>query len=207
MAQIFSFDGVVPVVHPSAYVHPSATLIGDVIIGPACYLGPGAVLRGDFGRIQMEAGSNIQDNCVAHSFPDADVIVREEGHVGHGAILHGCVVGRNAMVGMNAVVMDRAVVGDNAIIGAMSFVKANMEIPAGHLVMGVPARVVRALSTDEIAWKREGTLLYQHLALEAPQTMVAVAAPLSEPEPGRRRVRAPEYDPLVLDRLKRSRGI
>lgn len=207
MAQIFSFDGIVPVAHPSAWLHPSATLIGDVIIGPACYVGPGAVLRGDFGRIEMRAGSNIQDNCVAHSFPDADVIVEEEGHIGHGAILHGCTVGRNAMVGMNSVVMDRAVVGTNSIIGAMSFVKTGMEIPDGCLVMGSPARVVRALSEAEIAWKREGTLIYQRLALQAPQTMAAVAAPLREPEPGRRRVTVAPYDPLQIERLKQTYGL
>lgn len=207
MAQIFSFDGVVPVAHPSAWLHPSATLIGDVVVGPACYVGPGAVLRGDFGRIVMEAGSNIQDNCVAHSFPDAEVRLEEDGHVGHGAVLHGCVVGRNAMVGMNAVVMDHAVIGANAIVGAMSFVKAGMEIPAGHLAMGSPARIVRPLKEQEIAWKREGTLIYQRLALEAPRTMARVDAPLSESEPGRRRVRAPEYDPLLIERLKREQGI
>lgn len=188
MAQVFSFDGIVPVVHPTAWLHPSATLIGDVIIGPACYVGPGAVLRGDFGRIVLHAGSNIQDNCVAHSYPDADAIVEEDGHIGHGAILHGCIVRRNAMVGMNAVVMDRAVVGANAIVGAMAFVKAGMVIADGHLALGSPARVVRALSEAEIADKREGTLIYQRLALQGPQTMAAVAEPLHEPEPNRRRV-------------------
>lgn len=206
MAQIFSFDGVVPVAHPSAWLHPSATLIGDVIIGPACYVGPGAVLRGDFGRIVLEAGSNIQDNCVAHSFPDADVTVAEEGHIGHGAILHGCTVGRNAMVGMNSVVMDRAVIGANAIVGAMAFVKAGMEIPDGHLALGSPARVVRQLSEQDIAWKREGTLIYQRLALEAPDSMVQLEAPLAEVQADRRRVRSPAYDPLLIERLKRSRG-
>ncbi|MGG4605710.1 transferase hexapeptide repeat family protein [Paenalcaligenes sp. Me131] len=207
MAQIFSFDGVIPVVDPSAYVHPSATLIGDVIIGPACYVGPGAVLRGDFGRIQLMTGANIQDNCVAHSFPDADAIVEEDGHIGHGAILHGCRVGKNAMVGMNAVIMDRAVIGEDSIVGAMAFVKASMEIPPGQLVMGAPARVVRPLKPEEIAWKSEGTALYQRLALEAGQTMRQEDAPLAAPEPDRRRVQGPEYDPLLITRLKRAAGI
>lgn len=207
MAQIFSFGGVIPVVDPSAYVHPSATLIGDVIIGPACYVGPGAVLRGDFGRIQLMTGANIQDNCVAHSFPDADAIVEEDGHIGHGAILHGCRVGKNAMVGMNAVIMDRAVIGEDSIVGAMAFVKAAMEIPPGQLVMGAPARIVRPLKPEEIAWKGEGTALYQRLALEAGQTMRQEAAPLSAPEPNRPRVQGPEYDPLLITRLKRAAGI
>lgn len=196
MAHIFAFDNLIPVVDPSAYVHPSATLIGDVIIGPACYVGPGAVLRGDFGRIHLMAGSNIQDNCVAHSFPDADVIVEEDGHIGHGAILHGCRVGKNAMVGMNAVIMDYAIIHENAIVGAMAFVKAKMEIPAGHLAMGAPARVIRPLEPEEIAWKHKGTLAYQRLALEAPNTMRQVAEPLSAPEPNRQRVRNTDYEPL-----------
>lgn len=207
MAQIFSFDDVTPVVDPSAYVHPSATLIGDVIIGAACYVGPGAVLRGDFGRIQLKTGSNIQDNCVAHSFPDADVIIEEDGHIGHGAILHGCMIGKNAMVGMNSVVMDGAVIGEDAIVGAMAFVKAEMQIPAGHLAVGSPARVVRPLKPQEIAWKHEGTVIYQRLALEAKHTMKKVAEPLAAPEPNRRRVRGPEHDPLVVARLKKEQGV
>ncbi|MDD3757166.1 MAG: transferase hexapeptide repeat family protein [Advenella sp.] len=207
MAQIFSFDGVIPVVDPSAYVHPAATLIGDVLIGPACYVGPGAVLRGDFGRIQLLAGANFQDNCVAHSFPDAEVLVEEEGHIGHGTILHGCRVGKNAMVGMNSVVMDRVVIGENAIIGAMSFLKASMEIPAGHLALGSPASVVRPLKPEEIAWKREGTLVYQRLALESRNSTKQVAEPLTRPEANRKRVLAPKYDPLFIARLKQDAGM
>ncbi len=207
MARIFSFDDVIPVVDPSAYVHPSAILIGDVLIGPACYVGPGAVLRGDFGRIQLLTGANFQDNCIAHSFPDADVIVEEDGHVGHGAILHGCRVGKNAMVGMNSVIMDRAEIGENAIVGAMSFVKAAMKIPAGHLAMGSPASVVRPLKPDEIAWKSRGTQVYQRLALESRQTTKEVDEPLTRAEPGGRRVRAPEYDPLLIARMKQKVGL
>ncbi len=104
----YSIEGVVPVVHPSAYVHPTAVLIGDVWIGPDCYVGPAASLRADFGRIILKQGSNVQDTCVMHAFPGMDTVVEKNGHVGHGAILHGCVVGEDAMVGMNAVVMDEA---------------------------------------------------------------------------------------------------
>lgn len=201
MTQIYAYDGVIPVIDPAAFVHPAAIVIGDVIIGPACYIGPGAVLRGDFGRIVLERGSNVQETCVVHSFPNLDVLIGEEGHIGHGAVLHGCRIGRNAMVGMNAVVMDEAVIGENAIVAAMAFVKAGTEIPANSLAIGSPARVTRELSADEIAWKRQGTAIYQRLALEAKEKLVATA-PLSEPEPDRRRIRAPEYDPLVLERLK-----
>ncbi len=201
MTQIYAYDGVVPVIDPAAFVHPAAIVIGDVIIGPACYVGPGAVLRGDFGRIVLERGSNVQETCVVHSFPNLDAVIAEEGHIGHGAVLHGCRIGRNAMVGMNAVVMDEAVIGENSIVAAMAFVKAGTEIPANSLAMGSPARVTRELSAEEIGWKRQGTAIYQRLALEAKDKLV-VAEPLSQPEPNRRRIRAPEYDPLILERLK-----
>jgi phenylacetic acid degradation protein len=201
MAQIYSYDGVVPVIDPTAFVHPAAVVIGDVIVGPSCYVGPCAVLRGDFGRIVMERGSNLQETAVVHSFPDVEVVIEEEGHIGHGAMLHGCRIGRNAMVGMNAVVMDEALIGENAIVGAMAFVKAGSKIPANSLVVGSPARVVRQLTEREIAWKREGTGMYLQLALEA-KDKVLPAEPLTAVEPNRPRVRAPKYDPLVLERLK-----
>lgn len=201
MRQIYAYDGVVPVIHPSAFVHPAAVIIGDVIIGPACYVGPGAVLRGDFGRIVLERGSNVQETCVVHSFPNLEVIIEEDGHIGHGAVLHGCHIGRNAMIGMNAVVMDQAVIGENAIVAAMAFVKAGAEIPSNSLAVGSPARVIRELSADEIKWKREGTGVYQRLALEAKDKLKPVE-PLTAIEPDRRRIKAPEYDPLILERLK-----
>ncbi|MEZ2129608.1 MULTISPECIES: transferase hexapeptide repeat family protein [unclassified Sinorhizobium] len=201
MSQIYAYDGIIPVIDPAAFVHPAAVLIGDVIVGPGCYVGPGAVLRGDFGRILLETGSNVQETCVVHSFPNLDVIVGESGHIGHGAVLHGCKIGRNAMVGMNAVVMDEAVVGENSIVGAMSFVKAGFAIPSNSLVVGSPAKVMRELSDEEIEWKRQGTGVYQRLALEARDKLVTTTA-LTEVEPDRRRISAPEYDPLILERLK-----
>lgn len=200
MAEVYAYDAWVPVIDPQAWVHPTAVLIGDVLIGPGCYVGPGAVLRGDFGRIELKQGANFQDNCVAHSFPGTVVLVEEDGHVGHGAILHGCRVGRNAMIGMNSVVMDRAVIGENAIVGAMSFVKAGMEVPANSLVLGSPARVVRQLSADEMAWKAAGTRLYQQLAAEAP-AKVRRTDPLSEVEADRPQLGDAGYRPLMdLDR-------
>lgn len=199
MARVYSYDGVIPVIDPAAFVHPEAVVIGDVIIGPMVYVGPGAVLRGDFGRIVLEAGCNVQETCVIHAFPGKDVVVEQSGHIGHGAVLHGCHIGQNAMVGMNAVVMDEAVVGENSIIAAMAFVKAGMQVPPNALLVGSPARVVRELSPEEIAWKRQGTGVYQQLAHEA-QGKLRPATPLTAPEPDRRRATAPAYDPLVLAR-------
>ncbi len=195
MGQIYSYDGVIPVVHKDAYVHPSAILIGDVIIGPNVYVGPAASLRGDFGRIIMEEGSNIQDTCVVHAFPAYEVIIEKNGHIGHGAVLHGCIIKENALVGMNAVVMDGAEVGKNSIVSAMAFVKANMKIPDNSLAVGSPAKVLRELSEKEIDWKTEGTGVYQQLALNC-KTMMHPVEPLSEVEPNRRKVNAPDCAPL-----------
>jgi phenylacetic acid degradation protein len=176
MVKVYEIDGVRPVVHPSAYVHPSAVLIGDVIVGPRCYIGPCASLRGDFGRLILEEGANLQDSCVMHGFPLEDTVVEVDGHIGHGTVLHGCRVGRNAMVGMNAVVMDKAVVGAESIVAAMSFVKAGMVIPPRSMVMGTPAKVVRALTDDDVAWKSFGTRQYHELAVRSLQTMREVDA-------------------------------
>ncbi len=198
--RIYSWDGIVPVIDPAAFVHPEAVVMGDVFIGPACYVGPGAVLRGDFGRIVMETGSNLQETCVVHAFPGRDVVIEEAGHIGHGAVLHGCRIGRNAMVGMNAVVMDEAVVGADSIVAALAFVKAGAVIPPRSLAVGSPAKVLRELSDDEIAWKAQGTAIYQRLALEAPAKLRSAVA-LTQAEPDRRRAQAPDYDPKILTRL------
>ena len=183
--KVYEIDGVRPVVHPSAYVHPSAVLIGDVIVGPRCYIGPLASLRGDFGRLILEEGANLQDTCVMHGFPGEDTVVEVDGHIGHGAVLHGCRIKRNAMVGMNAVVMDKAVVGEESIVAAMSFVKAGMVIPPRSMVMGTPAKVMRGLTDEDVAWKSFGTRQYHELAVRSLQTMREVEA-LTEVEPGRK---------------------
>ncbi|MBT9497723.1 MAG: phenylacetic acid degradation protein PaaY, partial [Zoogloea sp.] len=143
--RVYAIDGIVPVVDPTAYVHPSAVLIGDVIVGPDCYVGPCASLRGDFGRLILERGANLQDTCVMHGFPGTDTVVEENGHIGHGAVLHGCRIRRNALVGMNAVIMDNAIVGESSIVAASAFVKAGAEIPPRVLVAGMPAKVIREL--------------------------------------------------------------
>lgn len=143
--KVYAIDGIVPVVDPTAYVHPSAVLIGDVIVGPDCYVGPCASLRGDFGRLILERGSNLQDTCVMHGFPGTDTVVEEDGHIGHGAVLHGCRVGRNALVGMNAVIMDNAVIGESSIVAAAAFVKAGVEMPPRMLIAGMrPRRSARS---------------------------------------------------------------
>ncbi len=173
-------------VHPDAYVHPSAVVIGDSHIGAGCYVAPNAVMRGDFGRLVLRSGSNLQDCCVMHGFPAQETIVEENGHIGHGAVLHGCIVGRNAMVGMNAVVMDGVIVGENSIVSANAFVKAGMEIPPRVLVIGSPGKVVRELTDKEVQWKTRGTGEYQKLALRSIASMVETQ-PLKEIEEGRQR--------------------
>ena len=196
MIKVYQIDGITPVIHPAAYVHPSAVLIGDVIVGAGCYVGPCASLRGDFGRLILAAGANLQDCCVMHGFPNTDTVVEEDGHIGHGAVLHGCRVGRNGMVGMNAVVMDNAVIGESAIVAACAFVKAGMIVPPRVLVAGVPGKVVRELTAHEMAWKVEGTRTYRDLAVRSLATMCEVE-PLAEIEAGRRRLQLPEIKPLI----------
>ncbi len=181
---VYAFEGFTPVVDPRAFVHPLAVLIGDVLVGPNCYVAPGASLRGDFGRILLGAGSNVQDNCVLHSFPGQDVRLEEESHVGHGAVLHGCSVRRGALIGIHAVVMDGVVVGEEAFVGASSFVRAGFVVPPRTLVTGVPARVVRELKAEELAWKATGTREYQELAARCLASL-REAAPLAAPEPDR----------------------
>jgi phenylacetic acid degradation protein len=198
---VYAINGVTPVVDPSAYVHPSAVLIGDVIVGPGCYIGPCASLRADFGRIEVRAGANLQDCCIAHGFPGTDTIVAEEGHVGHGAILHGCIVQRNALIGMNAVINDSAEIGESAIVAAMAFVKAKMVVPPRTLVAGTPARIVRALAETEVAWKIEGTRSYHDLTKRSLATMRA-ARPLRHVEPDRKRIELPELLPLSSVKAK-----
>lgn len=183
----YEYQGLRPVVKPDAYVHSMAVLIGDVVIEAGCYIGPGASLRGDYGRIEIGPGANIQDNCTVHSFPGRTVIVEEDGHVGHGAVLHGCTIGRNALIGMNAVVMDNAVVGSDCIIGALSFIKSGTHTPSGTLWAGSPARQMREVSEQERAWKVRGTRVYQDLAQHCLNDL-NVCEPRTEEEPGRPRL-------------------
>ncbi|MBL8424576.1 MAG: phenylacetic acid degradation protein PaaY [Candidatus Accumulibacter phosphatis] len=201
--RVYAIDGLVPVIDPSAYVHPSAVLIGDVIVGPGCYVGPCASLRGDFGRLILGRGANVQDTCVMHGFPGTDTVIEEDGHIGHGAVLHGCRIGRNALVGMNAVIMDNAVLGESSIVAACAFVKAGLEIPPRSLVAGVPAKIIRTLSEQEMAWKIDGTLTYQNLTRRSLATLVETTA-LAAVEPDRKRLELPGVLPLIELRRQSS---
>jgi len=171
---IFSYNGFIPVIHRSAFIHPHATVIGNVIIGKDVYVGPSAVIRGDWGGIVIEDGCNIQETCVIHVFPGRSITLRRNAHIGHGAVIHGASIGENVLVGMNAVVMDRADVGDGSIIGALTFVPADMVIPARSVVVGNPAKIVKQVSDEMLEWKSKGTALYQTLPKELRRTMRAV---------------------------------
>ena len=195
----YEIDGVRPVVHPTAYVHPTAVLIGDVVIGPGAYIGPCASLRGDFGRIVLKSGCNVQDTCVIHGFPASDTLLEDNAHVGHGAVLHGCVIRADALVGMNAVVMDEAEVGAGAFVAASAFVRAGLRVPARSLAAGVPARVMRELTDQELDWKRAGTATYQRLSERCRASMREVE-PLAAEEPDRPRLDAGGLQPLVATR-------
>ena len=184
MAYCYEFKGFIPVVPEDTYVHPQAVLIGNVILGHGCYIGPGASLRGDFGKIEVGDGANVQDNCIIHSFPGRGAVVEQDGHIGHGAILHGCIVGRNSLVGMNAVIMDGVDVGAESIVGAQAFVRGGTIVPPRSMVVGAPAKVLRAVSEKEIEWKTRGTAEYQQLARDCLAGMTPVK-PLTAVEAGR----------------------
>jgi phenylacetic acid degradation protein len=180
----YAFQSFRPVVHESAFVHPTAVIIGNVIIGKDVYIGPGAVVRGDWGGIVIEDGCNVQENCIIHMFPGITVYLKASAHIGHGAIIHGSTIGRNSLVGMNAVVMDNVSVGEGCIIGALTFVPEGMDIPDRKIVVGNPARIVKDVSEEMLAWKSEGTRLYQQLPGELRESLIP-CEPLREVEPGR----------------------
>lgn len=185
----YAFEGIRPVVDPSSFIHPTASLIGDVIVGPGCYIGAGASLRGDFGRIVVEGHSSVQDNCTLHTGAGSDCVIRRGATIGHGAIVHGAMIGVNALVGMNAVVLDEAVIGDESLIGALSLVKSDMRAPERSLIAGNPATIVRQMPPEAIRWKNDGEGEYQRLARQSVADFVA-CEPLTAPEADRRRVTA-----------------
>ncbi|MBS1635438.1 MAG: transferase hexapeptide repeat family protein [Bacteroidetes bacterium] len=192
MANVFEFNGYKPVIHKSSFIHPNATVTGNVIIGRDVYIGPGAAIRGDWGQIIIEDGCNVQENCTIHMFPGVTVLLKESAHIGHGAIIHGGTIGRNVLVGMNAVVMDNVEIGDNCVIGALCFVPADMIIPERKVVVGNPAKIVKDVTDEMIAWKTQGTKLYQQLPAEC-------FATLKPCEPLRR---VPAYRPKQQDVYK-----
>jgi phenylacetic acid degradation protein len=180
VANVFAFEGFIPVVQESAFIHPNATVTGNVVIGREVYVGPGAAIRGDWGGVVIEDGCNVQENCTVHMFPGVTVVLEAGAHIGHGAVIHGARIGRNALVGMNAVVMDRAVVGAESIVGALSFVPAEMIIPPRSVVAGNPARVLKQVSDAMLDWKTAGTRLYQSLP-ERLRGSLRPCEPLREP--------------------------
>lgn len=168
---IYEFNNYRPVVHESSYVHPQAAVTGNVIIGKDVYIGPGAAVRGDWGEIIIEDGCNVQENCTIHMFPGTTVTLKEAAHIGHGAIIHGATIGRNCLIGMNSVIMDDAIIGDECIVGALCFIKAKSEFPGRSLIVGNPAKAIRQVSDEMIAWKTKGTGLYQQLPAELHATL------------------------------------
>lgn len=202
MASVFEFEGFIPVIDASAFIHPNATITGNVIIGKNVYIGPGAAVRGDWGGIIVEDGCNIQENCTVHMFPGVTVRLQSGAHIGHGAVIHGAQIGRNVLIGMNAVIMDNAVIGDNSIVGALSFVPAETQIPAGKVVVGNPARVVKDATAEMVAWKTEGTKLYQQLPADCRKSL-RPCEPLQE-MPANRPTQKTEY--FTWNETKRSEG-
>ncbi|MBS1535835.1 MAG: transferase hexapeptide repeat family protein [Bacteroidetes bacterium] len=176
---IYEFKGFIPVIHESSFIHPQASVTGNVIIGKNVYVGPGAAIRGDWGGIIIEDGCNVQENCTIHMFPGKNITLKAGAHIGHGAIIHGANIGANCLVGMNAVIMDDAEIGDECIIGALTFVKAEMKIPNRKMVVGNPAVIVKDISDEMIAWKTKGTQFYQQLPQELYETL-RVVEPLRE---------------------------
>ena len=173
---IYALNGVTPVIEEGAYVHPEAVLIGDVFVFKGAFVAPMATMRGDFGRLVLGEGANLQEHCCMHGFPDTDTVVEKNGHIGHGAILHGCTVKENAMIGMNSTVLDNAIIGENSIVGAGSLITSKTEIPANSLALGNPATVIRTLKEEEIEWKSKGTAEYQMLSEVYPRGMVETKA-------------------------------
>ncbi|MCC6371613.1 MAG: transferase hexapeptide repeat family protein [Bacteroidia bacterium] len=192
MANIFEFNGYKPVIDRSSFIHPNATVTGNVIIGKNVYVGPGAAIRGDWGQIIIEDGCNVQENCTIHMFPGTTVLLKESAHIGHGAIIHGATIGKNSLVGMNSVIMDNVVVGDECVVGALAFIAADTIIENRKVVVGNPAKVIKDVSDDMIKWKTKGTALYQQLPADCMATLKAC-------EPLRR---VPAFRPVQQDEYK-----
>ncbi|HEX6333215.1 MAG TPA: transferase hexapeptide repeat family protein [Flavisolibacter sp.] len=192
----YEFNGIRPVVHPSAFVHPAAVVTGHVVIGKDVYIGPGCALRGDWGKIIIEDGCNVQENCTVHMFPGVTVHLKASAHIGHGAIIHGAVIGRNCLVGMNAVIMDETEIGDESIVGALAFVRQGEKIPPRSMVVGNPAKVIRQVSDEMIAWKSEGTRLYQQLPAQCADTLKECVPLTEETE------QVPVFPPVYAPRKK-----
>lgn len=170
---IYAFQGHVPVVHPSSFVHPQAAVTGQVVIGKKCYIGPGAAIRGDWGKIIIEDGCNVQENCTIHMFPGVTVHLHKGAHIGHGAIIHGATIGKHCLIGMNAVIMDEVVLGDECIVGALSFIKQGEVFAKRSLIVGNPAKMIKKVSAEMLQWKKQGTAIYQQLPQQCKKSLIA----------------------------------
>ena len=190
----YEFNGIKPVMHQSSFVHPQAAVTGNVVIGKGVYIGPGCALRGDWGKIIISDGCNVQENCTVHMFPAVTVLLKESAHIGHGAIIHGATIGKNCLIGMNAVIMDEVELGDECIVGALCFIKQGEKIPSRSLVVGNPSKIIKSVSDEMIAWKTEGTRLYQQLPQQCFETLKA-CEPLRE-EGAQRPVFPTDYKPF-----------
>ena len=154
---LITLRGITPQVSKDAFVAENAALIGDVTVGADSSVWFGAVVRGDTAAITVGVRSNIQDNAVLHTEKDRPLVIGDDVTVGHGAIVHCASVGSNTVVGMGAVLLDGAVIGDHCIIGAGAVVKENAVVPAGTMMVGVPARPVRELGPEQIAFLDGGS--------------------------------------------------
>lgn len=179
---VYAFQGHVPVVHPSSFIHPQAAVTGQVIIGKKCYIGPGAAIRGDWGKIIIEDGCNVQENCTIHMFPGVTVLLQKGAHIGHGAIIHGATIGKHCLVGMNAVIMDDVILGDECIVGALSFIKQGEVYPKRSLIVGNPARLIKKVSNEMMQWKKQGTAIYQALPKQCIDTLTACEPLTKQPK-------------------------
>lgn len=191
---IYQFKNFIPVIHPSSFIHPLAAVTGNVIIGKNVYVGPGAALRGDFGKIIIEDGCNVQENCTIHMFPGATALLKDNAHIGHGAVIHGATIGKNCLIGMNSVIMDNVILNDECIVGALSFIKANQVIPSRSLLAGNPAKIIKQVSDEMIDWKTEGTKIYQQLAADM-QTDWKVCEPLRKMPAAQEIIKEKSYKP------------
>ncbi len=197
MPPVYEIDGVVPVIDPSSFVHPQACVIGDVVIGKNCYIGPHASLRGDYGRIVLEDGVNFQDGCIAHCFPGGETRICENGHISHGAVLHGCTIGRNAMVGIQCVIMDNASIGEECMVAALSYVKPGFSCAPRQVIAGIPAVCKRPLRDAEVHWKTQGTAVYQDLTRRCLHTLrEASPLPSTEHRCNAGQLQTPAFKPL-----------
>tara|TARA_B110001452_G_scaffold38327_1_gene29294 strand:- start:903 stop:1496 length:594 start_codon:yes stop_codon:yes gene_type:complete len=177
---IFEFNGIKPVIDPSSFIHPQANVTGDVVIGKNVYVGPGAAIRGDFGKVIIKDGANVQENCTIHMFPGVKVTINEGAHLGHGCIVHGATIGNNSLIGMNAVILDNAVIGAECIVGALTLVKSELVVPNRKLIVGNPGKIIKDVSNEMIAWKTEGTKIYQSLPMDC-YSSLKETKPLIEP--------------------------